>query len=156
MNWKYFHNVSTLEQARKVYRDTAKRCHPDLGGSVEAMQELNAEYERICNYLNQAGNNKQEFKGWEWDNEAALMSAVQAGLRLGLGVEIIGSWVWFTGNTRPLKDILKSRGFQWSRKRQQWYWSPTVRKKGTKYQSKLSMDDIRAKYGSRVVRRYAG
>ena len=36
-----------LGRAKAIYRARAKECHPDAGGSVEAMQQLNAEYEEV-------------------------------------------------------------------------------------------------------------
>lgn len=29
--------------------------------------------------------------------------------------------IWITGETKPIADVLKELGFQWSRKRMAWY-----------------------------------
>lgn len=45
---KWFKNVSSVEKLRKQYRELLKKFHPDNeGGSVEATQEINAEYDRL-------------------------------------------------------------------------------------------------------------
>lgn len=45
---KWFKEVRTVEELRKQYRELLKKYHPDNdGGSVEATQEINAEYDRL-------------------------------------------------------------------------------------------------------------
>ena len=41
-----FNNINTLDELRKAYRAAAFAAHPDHGGSTEAMQEVNAAYEK--------------------------------------------------------------------------------------------------------------
>lgn len=36
------------QTARRAYRDTCKKVHPDAGGSHEAMTHINASWEKIC------------------------------------------------------------------------------------------------------------
>ena len=38
----YFNNVCTLEELRKQYKELLKIHHPDNGGNVAQMQEVNA------------------------------------------------------------------------------------------------------------------
>lgn len=40
---KWFSNPQTLEQLKKQYKKLAIQHHPDVGGSVTNMQEINAE-----------------------------------------------------------------------------------------------------------------
>ena len=42
---KYFTKKMTLDEVKAAYRAAAMRLHPDRGGSTEAMQQLNAEFE---------------------------------------------------------------------------------------------------------------
>lgn len=49
---KYFDKVSTLEELRKQYKNLLKKYHPDnAGGSTEATQEINAEYDDLFRAL---------------------------------------------------------------------------------------------------------
>lgn len=46
--YKWFAEVTTIEELRKRYRELLKQYHPDNdGGSVEVTQEINAEYDRL-------------------------------------------------------------------------------------------------------------
>lgn len=48
----FLNNVKTLKELKKVYKELAKKFHPDLGGSVEQMQKLNEEYKKYEKNLN--------------------------------------------------------------------------------------------------------
>jgi curved DNA-binding protein CbpA len=43
-----------LNALRERYRQLALSYHPDKGGSLEMMQQLNTAYRRISDYLRQA------------------------------------------------------------------------------------------------------
>ena len=56
---KYFNNTNTLEELRKQYKELLKQHHPDNGGNVSDMQEINSEYDRLFKILkNQHESNK--------------------------------------------------------------------------------------------------
>ena len=64
-------------------------------------------------------------------------------------IEIIGSWLWISGNTYQYRKELKEFGFKFASQKKRWYWhSDAFRKKSHK---KLSMNDIRNYYGSTEV-----
>ena len=44
---KWFKDVTTIEELRKLYRELSRKHHPDNGGNVSDMQEINAEYDAI-------------------------------------------------------------------------------------------------------------
>lgn len=44
---KYFKNVKSFEELKKQFRNLLKENHPDNGGNVEKMQEINAEYDAL-------------------------------------------------------------------------------------------------------------
>jgi curved DNA-binding protein CbpA len=47
-----------LNALRERYRQLALSYHPDKGGSLEMMQQLNTAYRRISDYLRQAETNR--------------------------------------------------------------------------------------------------
>ena len=41
---KYFAGVNTVDELRQSYKELLKKHHPDNGGNLHIMQEINAEY----------------------------------------------------------------------------------------------------------------
>lgn len=157
----YFKNVNTLEELRKQYKELLKIHHPDNGGSVANMQEINAEYDKLFKQLKNKHENKQtktdgtktDFNSnyWNYEEDKAIREMLQKIIHFtNITIEICGSWIWISGNTYQYKTELKEIGFKWASQKKQWYWhSESFRKKGKKT---LSMDDIRSYYGSTEVR----
>lgn len=48
---KWFINPQTLEELKKQYKKLAMLHHPDVGGNVRDMQEINAEYDKLFELL---------------------------------------------------------------------------------------------------------
>lgn len=44
---KYFKNVKSFENLKKQYKDLLKKNHPDNGGDLEAMKEINVEFDAL-------------------------------------------------------------------------------------------------------------
>jgi len=44
---KFFKNIQSLEQLKNNYRDLLKANHPDNGGDLETMQDINCEYDAL-------------------------------------------------------------------------------------------------------------
>lgn len=67
----------------------------------------------------------------------------------GIVIEIIGCFVWVSGDTKPHKDSLKKLGFKWHSVKACWYKSPQgYRRFGKK---EYTFDEIRTMYGSTTV-----
>ena len=61
-------------------------------------------------------------------------------------LEIIGCFIWVTGNTRPYKDTLKTMRFQWHTKKTAWYLKPEDYKKQSR--KDYDLNEIREMYGT--------
>ena len=134
---KYFRNVNDLQELRKQYRDLLKKHHPDNGGNVSDMQEVNAEYDRLFKVLkdrheskttNQnnadttGSNTKSTYNSnmYDWENDKALRDALEKIINFdGIEIEIVGQCIWFSGNTYAYKKELKEIGFKWASQKKQ-------------------------------------
>lgn len=148
---RYFDDVKTSEEAKTRYRDLAKRYHPDLGGCSETMKVINEQYaQTLEGSYQREGKSITEIEEL-LKNDILARDALNRVLHLpDVTAEICGSWVWITGNTKPLKEPLKQAGFLWSSNKKRWYYSPT-KKKLKKWFNKWSMQDIRNRYGSTQI-----
>lgn len=155
MNTKYIKNVTTLEELKKAYKKLALRCHPDCGGTDEAMAELNNEYDELFEKFKNTHKNKDgeyyeketQETASEWKDTINKLLALHMQNVL---IEVVGSFLWVSGETKPYKDDLKEIGMKWARKKQCWYLSPKGYKRFGKKEYK--MDEIRSMYGSRRVK----
>ena len=48
---KWFNNPQTLEELKKQYKQLALKHHPDIGGNLKDMQEINTEYDQLFEKL---------------------------------------------------------------------------------------------------------
>ena len=53
-------------------------------------------------------------------------------------VEIIGTWVWVSGDTKPHKNILAKMGLHYSGAKKMWYLDSGDRKKSSTYHRSLN------------------
>ena len=67
-----------------------------------------------------------------------------------LSIELIGEWLWVTGDTKAVKEVLKVNGFKFSRKKEAWYYHEM---EGYRRFSKrgYSLNEIRSRYGTSRV-----
>lgn len=149
---RYFKDCVTCEDVKQMYKKLARDLHPDCNPGKDTtaeFQEMSKQYEEAYNRLKDIHQNAS---GETYQKETKQTATEYADLinQLlhipGLMIELCGSWLWITGNTRPVKDQLKALGFRFSSKKQAWYFhSEPYRKHG---KSEKSMDDIRNMYGS--------
>ena len=163
----YFKNVQTLEELRKQYRDLLKKYHPDNeNGSEEITKAINTEYEKLFKILknkhdsrqqntrtgNTTNNNESSYdnKKYDFAEDELLREMLQKVIYLSdITIEIIGAWLWISGNTYHHRKELKELGFKFASQKKCWYWhSESFRKKSHRH---LSMDDIRDYYGSTEI-----
>lgn len=148
---KWFAEVKTVEELRKRYRVLLKKYHPDNEhGSVEITQEINEEYNRLFDVLSKENVTDEQSSAYDkMEENEAFKEVVNSIIHIKAEVEIIGSWIWVHGGYE-YRELLKSIGFKFAPKKKCWCWHyGEYRKRG---KTEVSLEDIRAKYGSRKVK----
>lgn len=149
----WFAGVDDVQSLRTRYRELLKRYHPDNGGDVETMKEINAEYDRISAEMSRsrhAGETSSEEGQKEHEADVACRKILEAISGFDIRIEIIGTWIWCFG-CKSVKDALKQLGFKYAPKKQAWTWHYGEYRRF--YRGETPLEEIRAKYGSREVRR---
>lgn len=154
---KWFKNCETLEDVKKTYRKLCFKYHPDIykGDNGETMKEINNEYEIAFKMYRNKHKAKAEEKNTAGSTaaQATVEEMPEAFKKIinglvgcdGIQIDIVGTWVWLTGNTYTHKEKIKQLGFKWANKKKAWYWHSPEEKKAT--HSKMTLDEIKSKYG---------
>ena len=147
----YFKSPETLEALKKQYRELAQTHHPDNGGTTEAMQSINSEYERLFEKLKNTHQTQDgtTYTAKEDNPETAsqFIDLIQQLMEMDdIVIEIIGCFVWVSGKTKPHKDKLKALGFKWHSKKLCWYLPPLGYNRRSR--KDYSLEEIRIMYGS--------
>ena len=108
MKYKYLNqNYLTVEELKKHYRELSKQYHPDINpNGSESMKTINNEFEILFNIMNKTEETAKQF-----------INIINNIINLDITIEIIGSWIWCSGNTYNCKDTLKENGFKWANKK---------------------------------------
>jgi len=145
----YFKNPETLEELKKQYRELAQMHHPDNGGNAETMKQVNAEYSQLFDTLKDIHKTKDGTTYTKESTETAdqFIDLINELMKMeDIIIEIIGCFVWVTGNTKPYKDDLKELKFRWHSKKTAWYLKPDDYKRRSFRNYEL--DELRNMYGT--------
>jgi curved DNA-binding protein CbpA len=148
----YFANCTTLDEAKALYKKLAFQLHPDTGGDTAEFQEMQSQFEKFR-------PKTEKYKGeFEQHNATQYQDIINDLIKIkGIIVEVCGSFIWLSGDTRTAKDDIKAiknelfKPAQWHRKKLMWFFSPVGYER--KSANSLEMDEIRAKYGSETFKR---
>ncbi len=145
---KWFNNINDLNELRAMYKKLAVLHHPDKGGVTSDMQEINQEYDALSkSFINSNPDFSDHRKSYEYSVSDALKEVIDNIIHLsGINIEIIGNWIWVSGNTKPVKEELKASGFKFSKNKIAWYWHLGEYRK---YNNKMfSLNELRNMWGS--------
>lgn len=159
----YFANLTTEAEITNVYKALRVALHPDNGGNTAAFQALGQQYAAAIAALR---HDTAPDKGGELPaaviclSEHSESSTIATGLLNmidktsqipGISVELCGSWLWVTGNTRPVKEQLKALQFRFSGSKKAWYWHDPSQPYRRRSRRHYDMDEIRDLHGSQKL-----
>ena len=131
-----FIEVAGINEAKIIFKRLAKILHPDVGGTNEEFKILNTIYNDLIS------NNLYFSNDTKYDIE--LEKIISQILHFeNITIEVVGSWIWLSGDTKIIKDKLKDLNFKWASKKKMWYYGEM---KGRNPRQK-SMSEIKSKYG---------
>ncbi len=141
----YFKTCKSIDEAKKLYKELAKKHHPDKeGGDNATMQKINLEFETISkgffyDSVNEFNKENSEFDFTEYNHILEKIIYFD-----DIKIEIIGKWIYiFNGYFK--KEELKFLGFWFSSKHKAWIYNKEDKRKT--YLTKLNTDDLRRKHG---------
>lgn len=148
---KFFNDCTTIEGVKTLYKKLAMENHPDRGGDTATMQAINTEYAFACAKLAKGAGLTDEQADEEIKLSEEYRQVIEKIINLpGIVIEIVGNWIWVTGNTRPVKDTLKDAGFYFASKKIAWYYrNEAFKTRG----NGAPLEQIRIKYGSEKIHR---
>ena len=136
-----FRGVEGINEAKRIYKQLAKVLHPDVGGDEESFKLLNAFYNELIEHKIYFSNDiKIDI---ELEKVISLILHFE-----NITIELVGSWIWVSGDTKEHKEKLKELGFKWASKKTMWYFGEM---KGRNHKEQ-SIEDIKAKYGSETLK----
>ena len=155
MTTKYFvPQPKTCEELKSQYRNLAFDYHPDRGGDTNKMQLINNEYSDLFRSLKDIHLNvKGEIYSANQSTTEIpedFVNIINILIRFeNVIIEIIGRFIWVTGNTRPYKDILKQNSFKWHSNKKAWYlpYEGYVKRNKLNY----TMNDIRNMFETQEI-----
>ena len=140
-----FKNISSINEAKKIYKTLAKQLHPDIGGTEEEFKILNNVYNELIEH-------KIYFSsGVKIDIELEKIISLILHFE-NITIELMGSWCWVSNvnyNDKVVISKLKELGFKWAKKKKMWHFSFEKSKNGGKTKS---IEDIKNKYGSYAMK----
>ena len=145
---RYFSNIADVTELKKAYKKLALELHPDKGGKTADFQEMSNQYQDLLKALLSGKMSAQDLKD-ELDIDEQMREALNKVINLAVLIEIVGNWIWITGNTFPVKDDIKNAGFKFAGKKKAWYWNDGKYTKKSK--KSFSLDEIREQHGAQTV-----
>ncbi len=137
-----FKGIEGINEAKKVYRELAKQLHPDVGGTNEMFKLLN----QVYNHILEHGLSFLDESEFDLELEKVISKILHFE---NIVIEVVGSWVWVSGNTKSIKEELKEIGFRWRSKKKMWSYGEM---KGKRNHKEQNIDSIKAKYGCHEVK----
>lgn len=150
----YFKNCKSLDEAKKLYRRLSLENHPDRGGDLKKMQEINRQYQAFLSSF-RPGKERPDETTEQAEEEINLSQEFWKALSMilpleDLTVELVGSWLWATGNTYQHRGTLSLAGFKYAKAKKAWFFTTDEISFSKKRQT---LDEIKYKYGAHKIKK---
>lgn len=146
----------TLASLKATYKNWCMKLHPDLNkgkDTTEDMQELNNAYEAQFKILkdNELKKDVKDREKFNFDEVPAdLITIINELIKFdGVQIDIVGNWIWLSGNTCQYKEQIKDLNFHRSKAKKKWFWNGS--EKVRRPFKKMTYKDITNKYGCRTI-----
>ena len=133
---------------KRAYREKAKQYHPDKqNGNLDMMVLVNLAYE-VLKQSNYTWTEQETRTGQESAPLTETITTLWNSIKhyRGLHGEIIGSWLWVSGDTYPIKDKLKGLDFKFAHNKKAWYFHEGEWHKRS--HRDLNLQDLRGLWGN--------
>ncbi|HHS0444799.1 TPA: J domain-containing protein, partial [Escherichia coli] len=120
----------TEKDIKAAYRKAALKYHPDRNPlGAELMKAVNAAFDVLMANIDKINQfqSTDEHARYNYGDDLEKVLNVLSGLS-GLVFEVIGNWVWISGETITHKETLKEIGCKWAAKKKQWFYRPDEHK----------------------------
>jgi flavorubredoxin len=67
-------------------------------------------------------------------------------------MEQVGTWLWLSGATKPIKEELKTLGFKWSKNKSAWYHNGDSESKTKRRGFYKDLDTLRKRHGATEIK----
>ena len=159
---KYFKECKSVEECKKLYKKLAFIHHPDRGGDTETMKAINAEFDYVIEnhiFKDTKKDNTKKTAKKDYDfSTSQFKDIIQQLIKFdNIVIDIVGCFIWVSGNTYPVKEELKQLGFRYSKNKKSWYIAPVEYMQNRKsYKRQYSMEEIKNKYGCTTINSKGG
>lgn len=152
---KYFENVKTLEELKREYKKIVLKLHPDVNkekDTTEEFKEMQNEYERVFEMVknNRVNQNGETYTKETTETPEEFKEIIDKLIFFdGVNIEIIGTWIWLSGNTYTYKDQIKELNFKYSKTKKSWYFN---NEDDNKYhRGHFTLDQLRERFETTII-----
>lgn len=150
----YFKECTTLEDVKTLYKDLFLANRDNSHIMTDINNEFDSAFEAFKDVFKDSKGKIYKSVGKpvgtpkEWIELIKNLSEMK-----DIDIELCGTWLWVTGETKRYKDRLKELKFNYAGDKKAWsYHNEPFRKKSKK---RLSLNDIRTTYGTQKIEKDA-
>ena len=147
--WRYFKVDMSLDAGKNLFRELAKKLHPDMGGDAKDFREMNDEFAEFVKYrmshaFEEAGEEKT--KGQSVHAFEEILAKI---IHMNMRIEIIGYWIYCFDSYEYRAELAKL-GFWFAQSKKAWVYSGGQKKRA--FPRFKTVEDAKKVYGSEMVR----